>query len=163
MYTYFFIALTDFMLNNKWLADFPILFSPNNFKINDKIILTYFQKLETKNLSTAQALSQIGQNLLFDVHEYNKISIGIYSFWFKLECIELTNFFCCALMNKCKMFGINRFWLIANIKRCPHVLVTGWEVTNYQLRIRRQRFSLSKVEKLGCSRFEVWTTIEKTP
>ena len=80
MYTYFFIALTDFMLNNKRLADFPILFSPNNFKINDKIILTYFQKLETKNLSTAQALSQIAQDLLFDVHEYNKISIGIYSF-----------------------------------------------------------------------------------
>ena len=54
MYTYFCIALTDFMLNNKRLADFTILFSPNNFKTNDKITLTYFQKLETKNLSTAQ-------------------------------------------------------------------------------------------------------------
>ena len=93
MYTYFCIALTDFMLNNKRLADFTILFSPNNFKTNDKIILTYFQKLETKNLSTAQTLSQIRQDLPFDVHEYNKISISIYSLLIQIRMYGINNFF----------------------------------------------------------------------
>ena len=31
----------DFMFKGKSLTDFPNLFSPNNFKNNDKVILRY--------------------------------------------------------------------------------------------------------------------------
>ena len=39
---YFCIGFIDFMLKGKNLTDFTNLFSPNNFKKNDKIILNYF-------------------------------------------------------------------------------------------------------------------------
>ena len=39
---YFFIGFIDFMLEGKNLTDFTNLFSPNNFKKNDDIILNYF-------------------------------------------------------------------------------------------------------------------------
>ena len=39
---YFCIGFIDFMLKGNNLADFTNLFSPNNFKKNDDIILTYF-------------------------------------------------------------------------------------------------------------------------
>ena len=39
---YFCIAFIDFMLAGKTLTDFTNLFSPNNFKKNDDIILNYF-------------------------------------------------------------------------------------------------------------------------
>ena len=39
---YFRIEFTDFMLAGKTLTDFTNLFSPNNFKNNDDIILKYF-------------------------------------------------------------------------------------------------------------------------
>ena len=39
---YFVIGFIDFMLAGKTLTDFTNLFSPNNFKKNDDIILTYF-------------------------------------------------------------------------------------------------------------------------
>ena len=39
---YFCIGFIDFMLKGKQLTDFPNLFSPNNFKKNDKTILNYF-------------------------------------------------------------------------------------------------------------------------
>ena len=40
---YFCIGFIDFMLKDKNLADFTNLFSPNNFKNNDDIILIYFK------------------------------------------------------------------------------------------------------------------------
>ena len=39
---YFCIGFIDFMLAEKTLTDFANLFSPNNFKGNDDIILKYF-------------------------------------------------------------------------------------------------------------------------
>ena len=39
---YFGIGFIDFMLEGKTLTDFTNLFSPNNFKKNDDIILKYF-------------------------------------------------------------------------------------------------------------------------
>ena len=39
---YFCIRFIDFMLAGKSLTDYTNLFSPNNFKRNDDIILTYF-------------------------------------------------------------------------------------------------------------------------
>ena len=39
---YFCILLIEYMLNNKTLTDFTNLFSPSNFKKNDKIIKRYF-------------------------------------------------------------------------------------------------------------------------
>ena len=41
MWGYFCIAFMDFMLVGKTLAEFTNLFSPNNFKKNDDIILIY--------------------------------------------------------------------------------------------------------------------------
>ena len=42
MYGYFCIGFIDFMLKGNNLTDFTNLFSPNNFKKNDDIILNYF-------------------------------------------------------------------------------------------------------------------------
>ena len=42
MCRYFCIGFIDFMLKDKNLTDFTNLFSPNNFKKNDVIILNYF-------------------------------------------------------------------------------------------------------------------------
>ena len=39
---YFCIGFIDFVLNGKSLTDYTNLFSPNNFKKNDDIILNYF-------------------------------------------------------------------------------------------------------------------------
>ena len=39
---YFCIGFIDFMLAEKTLTEFKNLFSPNNFKKNDDIILNYF-------------------------------------------------------------------------------------------------------------------------
>ena len=39
---YFCIGFIDFMLAGKTLTEFTNLFSPNNFKKNDDIILIYF-------------------------------------------------------------------------------------------------------------------------
>ena len=40
---YFCIGFIDFMFKGKTLTDFTNLFSPNNFKKNDDIILSYFK------------------------------------------------------------------------------------------------------------------------
>ena len=40
---YFCIGFIDFMLASKKLTDFTSLFSPNDFKKNDNIILSYFK------------------------------------------------------------------------------------------------------------------------
>ena len=42
MYGYFCIGFIDFMLAGKTLTEFTNLFSPNNFKRNDDIILKHF-------------------------------------------------------------------------------------------------------------------------
>ena len=42
MWGYFCIGFIDFMLAGKTLTEFTNLFSPNNFKKNDDIILNYF-------------------------------------------------------------------------------------------------------------------------
>ena len=42
MCRYFYIGLIDFMFKGNSLTDFTNLFSPNNFKKNDDIILNYF-------------------------------------------------------------------------------------------------------------------------
>ena len=39
---YFCFGFIDFMLAEKTLAEYTNLFSPNNFKKNDDIILNYF-------------------------------------------------------------------------------------------------------------------------
>ena len=42
---YFCIRFIDFMLTGKTLTEFANLFSPNNFKRNDEIILKYFMTI----------------------------------------------------------------------------------------------------------------------
>ena len=42
MCRYFYIGFIDFVLKDKSLTDFTTLFSPNNFKKSDDIILSYF-------------------------------------------------------------------------------------------------------------------------
>ena len=42
MCVYFCTGFIDFMLKDKTLLDFAILFSPNDYKRNDKTILKYF-------------------------------------------------------------------------------------------------------------------------
>ena len=42
MYGYFYIGFIDFMLSGKTLTEYTNLFSPNNFKKNDDIILNHF-------------------------------------------------------------------------------------------------------------------------
>ena len=42
MHGYFCIDFIDLMLKGKSLTDFTNLFSPNNLKTNDNIILNYF-------------------------------------------------------------------------------------------------------------------------
>ena len=44
MREYLCIEFIEFMLNGKSLTDFTNLFSPNNFKKNDTMILEYFLK-----------------------------------------------------------------------------------------------------------------------
>ena len=39
---YCYVGFIDFMLTGKTLTEFTNLFSPNNFKKNDDIILKYF-------------------------------------------------------------------------------------------------------------------------
>ena len=40
---YFCIRFVDFILKSKSLLDYTILFSPNDYEKNDKVILKYFQ------------------------------------------------------------------------------------------------------------------------
>ena len=42
MCVYFCIGFIDFMLKGKTLTEYTNLFSPNNFKKNDDIVLNYF-------------------------------------------------------------------------------------------------------------------------
>ena len=43
MCEYLCIGFTDFMLNGKSLLDYTNLFSPDEYKKNDKVTLKYFQ------------------------------------------------------------------------------------------------------------------------
>ena len=45
---YFCIGFIDFMLAEKTLIEFTNLFSPNNFKRNDDIVLKYFMRNVSK-------------------------------------------------------------------------------------------------------------------
>ena len=40
---YFFIGFIDFMLGDKTLTDYTLLFSPYDFNKNDQIIRSYFK------------------------------------------------------------------------------------------------------------------------
>ena len=40
---YFCVGFIDFMIKGKSLLDYTNLFSPNEYEINDNIILKYFQ------------------------------------------------------------------------------------------------------------------------
>ena len=46
---YFCIGFINFMFNGKSLKDYTDLFSPNDFKENDDIILKYFGLQDVKN------------------------------------------------------------------------------------------------------------------
>ena len=50
MYGYFCIGFIDFRLKDKSLTDFTNLFSPNNFKDNDKKILGYITNGEVHSM-----------------------------------------------------------------------------------------------------------------
>ena len=43
MCEYFCIGIIDFMLKGKSLLDYTNLFSPNDYEMNDKMILKYFK------------------------------------------------------------------------------------------------------------------------
>ena len=45
---YFCIEFNDFMLKRKNSLGYATLFSPNEYKKNDKLILKYFELLKTK-------------------------------------------------------------------------------------------------------------------
>ena len=47
---YFCIGVIDFMLKQKALTEYTNLFSPNNFKKNDDIILNYFMSNISKRM-----------------------------------------------------------------------------------------------------------------
>ena len=44
MCEYFCIGFIDFILKGKSLVEYTILFSPNKYKKNDKIVLKYLQQ-----------------------------------------------------------------------------------------------------------------------
>ena len=43
MSEFYFIAFIEYMLSGKTLSDYTNLFSPNDYKKNDKIIYEYFK------------------------------------------------------------------------------------------------------------------------
>ena len=43
MYAYFCVGFIDFMLKGQSMLNYKNLFSPNEYELNDKIILKYFQ------------------------------------------------------------------------------------------------------------------------
>ena len=47
---YFCIGFIDFMLENKSLTDFTNLFSPNDLKENDDIIINYFKMADYNSI-----------------------------------------------------------------------------------------------------------------
>ena len=49
---YFCIGFIDYMLAGKTLTEYKNLFSPNNFKKNDDIILNYFMSNISKRMNT---------------------------------------------------------------------------------------------------------------
>ena len=55
---YFCIGFIDFMLAGKTLTEYTNLFSPNNFKKNDDIILNYFyeQYLKRNNIKSVEKM-----------------------------------------------------------------------------------------------------------
>ena len=56
---YFCIGFIDFMLKGKDLLEYTNLFSPNEYKRNDKIILKYFQQ----NLNKLRCIVMLAINI----------------------------------------------------------------------------------------------------
>ena len=59
MYGYLCIGFTDFMLKGKSLFEYSNLFSPNEYKDNNKIILKYFQQ----NLNNVKRIVMFAINI----------------------------------------------------------------------------------------------------
>ena len=79
---YFCIGFINFMFNGKSLTDYTNLFSPNNFKKNDDIILKYFGlqdvKMSNSNLEACKAnraneISELKDLTKYRLDEINKI------------------------------------------------------------------------------------------
>ena len=79
---YFCIGFVNFMLNGKSLTDYTNLFSPNDFKTNDDIILKYFGlqdvKMSNSNLEVSEAnraneISELKHLTKCRLDEINKI------------------------------------------------------------------------------------------
>ena len=76
---YFCIGFINFMLARKTLTDFTDLFSPNDFKRNDDIILKYFSWLifrmaETNNVSMYPNLNpNLSDDQQFRLNKFNEI------------------------------------------------------------------------------------------
>ena len=76
---YFRIGFINFMLARKTLTDFTDLFSPNDFKRNDDIILKYFSWLifrmaETNNVSMYPNLNpNLSDDQQFRLNKFNEI------------------------------------------------------------------------------------------
>ena len=56
---YFCIGFLYLILKGKSLLEYTILFSPKKYENSDKIILKYFQQLETKNAFYEQILKKV--------------------------------------------------------------------------------------------------------
>ena len=79
---YFCIGFVKFMLNGKSLTDYTNLFSPNDFKTNDDIILKYFglqdvkmsnSNLEVRKANRANEISELKDLTKCRLDEINKI------------------------------------------------------------------------------------------
>ena len=79
MYGYFSIGFINFMFNDKSLTDYTNLFSPNDFKKNDDIILKYFGlqdvKMSISNLEVCKAneMSELKDLTKYRLDEINRI------------------------------------------------------------------------------------------
>ena len=74
---YFHIRFVDFMFKGKSLTQFTNLFSPNNFKNNDKITLNYFLDWDIKMVETTK-----------NVNAYLQWYNGMQSIYFEINRIK---------------------------------------------------------------------------
>ena len=72
---YYCIAFIDFMLAGKTLTELINLFSPNNFKKNDDIILKYFMTNVSKWLNTVPLNSVLLYAILIKLIIYTQILV----------------------------------------------------------------------------------------
>ena len=69
---YFCIGFIDFMLKNKSLADFTYLFSPNNSKKHDDIILNYFKKVKCNSIKAPNIYPNLNDQQQFSLNKINE-------------------------------------------------------------------------------------------